>query len=96
MSMEEDKREKLLGSDIGGLSFLRSSNALAEKHSRSYHFIHLTFQEYFATRYFVRKWKEDKNLQCANFESRSDDSYEYSCMEFLHLIHTIDLICCSR
>ena len=23
-----------------------------------YHFIHLTFQEYFAARYFVRQWKE--------------------------------------
>ena len=25
---------------------------------KNYHFIHLTYQEYFATRYFVRKWKD--------------------------------------
>ncbi|SCV57521.1 uncharacterized protein FFB14_15185 [Fusarium fujikuroi] len=40
------------------LSFLRTSDPLARLHYQLYYFIHLTFQEYFAARYFVRHWKE--------------------------------------
>ncbi|KXJ84692.1 NACHT domain-domain-containing protein [Microdochium bolleyi] len=45
------------------LSFLRTSDSSAKLKDREYHFIHLTFQEYFAARYFVRQWKEDKQLE---------------------------------
>ncbi|KAI0182207.1 pfs domain-containing protein [Xylaria flabelliformis] len=37
------------------LSFLRTSNSSSR--DPTYHFIHLTFQEYFAARYFVQQWK---------------------------------------
>ncbi|KAK6853993.1 hypothetical protein PG995_010805 [Apiospora arundinis] len=37
------------------LSFLRTSNRSSST-SRSYHFLHLTYQEYFAAQYFVRHW----------------------------------------
>ncbi|KAF5696184.1 peptidase C14 [Fusarium globosum] len=40
------------------LSFLRTSDLLARPNYQLYYFIHLTFQEYFAARYFVRHWKE--------------------------------------
>ncbi|CVL12557.1 uncharacterized protein FPRN_15149 [Fusarium proliferatum] len=40
------------------LSFLRTSDPLARPNYQLYYFIHLTFQEYFAARYFVRHWKE--------------------------------------
>ncbi|KAI1738009.1 hypothetical protein F4680DRAFT_450407 [Xylaria scruposa] len=36
----------------------RTSNSLSE--DSTYHFLHLTFQEYFAARYFVRRWKAGK------------------------------------
>lgn len=49
--------------DLAELSFLRTSDPLAEAQNRSFHFIHLTFQEYFAARHFVQMWKEDKELE---------------------------------
>ncbi|KAK0722210.1 hypothetical protein B0T26DRAFT_701827 [Lasiosphaeria miniovina] len=36
------------------LSFLRMSELSSNSRNRNYHFLHLTFQEYFAARYFVR------------------------------------------
>ncbi|KAF2964352.1 hypothetical protein GQX73_g9230 [Xylaria multiplex] len=42
------------------LSFLRTSNASSRQ--PTYHFLHLTFQEYFAARYFVRQWKAKEPL----------------------------------
>lgn len=39
------------------LSFLRTSDPSARPNYQLYYFIHLTFQEYFAARYFVRHWK---------------------------------------
>jgi hypothetical protein len=46
------------------LSFLRTSDHSSERHSRSYHFLHLTYQEYFAARYFVRQWQAKEPLKC--------------------------------
>lgn len=40
------------------LSFVRTSYSPARSVAQTYHFIHLTFQEYFAAQYFVRKWKD--------------------------------------
>lgn len=40
------------------LSFVRTSNSPSRSGAQTYHFIHLTFQEYFAAQYFVRKWKD--------------------------------------
>ncbi|KAK3946775.1 armadillo-type fold domain-containing protein [Pseudoneurospora amorphoporcata] len=45
------------------LSFLRTSDSLMETSHRTYHFLHLTYQEYFAARYFVRQWKTNKPLK---------------------------------
>ncbi|KAF5697144.1 ARM repeat-containing protein [Fusarium mundagurra] len=50
--------------DLARLSFLRSSDALSDEMNRSYHFIHLTFQECFAAQYFVKHWKSDNPLPC--------------------------------
>ncbi|TQV90165.1 Armadillo-type fold domain-containing protein [Cordyceps javanica] len=47
---------------LPSLSFLRTSDPSSEYHNRNYHFIHLTFQEYFAAQYFVRQWN-DQNGQ---------------------------------
>ncbi|KAK2590376.1 hypothetical protein QQS21_011939 [Conoideocrella luteorostrata] len=48
----------LLDEKLPKLSFLRTSDPTSKAKDRNYHFIHLTFQEYFAARYFVRQWKE--------------------------------------
>ncbi|KAK4202191.1 armadillo-type protein [Triangularia verruculosa] len=47
----------LLDETLGHLSFLRTSDPSSKDCDRNYHFIHLTFQEYFAARYFIRQWK---------------------------------------
>ncbi|PNP46668.1 hypothetical protein TGAMA5MH_01618 [Trichoderma gamsii] len=47
---------------VSSLSFLRTSSPSSDYRDRSYHFIHLTFQEYFAARYFVRQWVTRKHL----------------------------------
>ncbi|KUL81435.1 hypothetical protein ZTR_10668 [Talaromyces verruculosus] len=39
------------------LSFLRTSDASDQ--DKSYHFLHLTFQEFFAAQYFVRCWRSE-------------------------------------
>jgi hypothetical protein len=47
------------------LSFLRSSNeGTKEEDKRGFHFIHLTFQEYFAACYFVKYWFKSCELPC--------------------------------
>jgi HEAT repeat protein len=47
---------------LARLSFLRTSGFQRDPAKRSYHFLHLTFQEYFAARYFVRHWNSDEDL----------------------------------
>ncbi|KAF4202962.1 hypothetical protein CNMCM8927_009403 [Aspergillus lentulus] len=44
------------------VSFLRTSDDTLQTHEQSFHFLHLTFQEFFAARYFVRHWLQDKSL----------------------------------
>ena len=46
---------------LAQLSLLRTSDTSDEGH-RSYHFLHLTFQEYFAAQYYVEHWKSGKPL----------------------------------
>ncbi|ETS82945.1 hypothetical protein PFICI_04821 [Pestalotiopsis fici W106-1] len=58
-------------------SFLRTSNPSAN--SPVYHFLHLTFQEYFAARYFVRQWQARKPLILKS------DNYSESVECFLRL-----------
>lgn len=56
---------------LGRVSFLRTSDGSdsVDTSTRSHHFIHLTFQEYFAAKYFVRMWTgtEKQPLQCVDF-----------------------------
>ncbi|KAI7978767.1 hypothetical protein EIK77_000929 [Talaromyces pinophilus] len=46
------------------LSFLRTADETLGDDVRSYHFLHLTFQEFFAAQYFVTHWVEGKDLLC--------------------------------
>ena len=63
------------------LSFLRTSDPLSEYGKQSYHFLHLTFQEYFAAQYFVRQWKDRNPLRCLDLSSRKHRDVDPS--EFL-------------
>ncbi|KAK7581737.1 hypothetical protein V3481_013818 [Fusarium oxysporum f. sp. vasinfectum] len=60
----------LVDKTLPKLSFLRTSDSSVGKPSRTYHFLHLTLQEYFAARYFVRIWLQNNkaDLVCINFD----------------------------
>ncbi|GKT81420.1 peptidaseCc14 [Colletotrichum tofieldiae] len=66
-----NKRILLLDATVAALSFLRTSDSLSQPKNQQYHFLHLTFQEYFAARYFVRQWSNDKPLKCLMFSQDS-------------------------
>ncbi|KAK4107017.1 hypothetical protein N656DRAFT_772883 [Canariomyces notabilis] len=57
---------------LGHLSFLRTSDPSSHDRDRNYHFLHLTFQEYFAARYFVQQWNAKQSLNCLQL---SDGEY---------------------
>ncbi|GKT92454.1 peptidaseCc14 [Colletotrichum tofieldiae] len=61
----------LLDATVAALSFLRTSDSLSQPQDQQYHFLHLTFQEYFAARYFVRHWNTDRPLICLVFSQNS-------------------------
>ncbi|KAH7020289.1 peptidase C14 [Ilyonectria destructans] len=52
----------ILNKTLPHLSFLRTSDPSSK--NPSYHFLHLTFQEYFAAGYFVRHWRTKQELRC--------------------------------
>ncbi|KPA36025.1 peptidase c14 [Fusarium langsethiae] len=57
-----------LDRNLQRLSFLRTSDPSAEPEHQLYHFIHLTFQEYFAARYFVRHWTANAKMSYIAFD----------------------------
>ncbi|OGE47082.1 hypothetical protein PENARI_c067G09074 [Penicillium arizonense] len=66
---------------LGRLSFLRTSDPSSKGRNHNYHFIHLTFQEYFAARYFVRQWKTREPLTCLRLSSGTNE--QVNPVEFL-------------
>ncbi|KAK3953985.1 peptidase C14, partial [Pseudoneurospora amorphoporcata] len=56
------------------LSFLRTSDSSAKFSNQTYHFLHLTYQEYFAARYFVRQWKTNKPLEYLALHGRKNEN----------------------
>ena len=53
---------------LAQLSLLRTSDT-SDGGYRSYHFLHLTFQEYFAAQYYVEHWKSGKLLPYLKFSN---------------------------
>ncbi|KAI0476685.1 peptidase C14 [Xylaria cf. heliscus] len=60
---------KELEDSLKSLSLLRGSNSPTGRSPPSYHFLHLTFQEFFAAKYFVEHWKDGKELKYPDFQS---------------------------
>ncbi|KAF1733672.1 Protein NLRC3 [Beauveria bassiana] len=72
VSTEFRRQGILLDKVLPHISFVRTSDPSSAAKYRSYHFIHLTFQEYFAARYFVRQWKNQGQLQFLTLGTRYD------------------------
>ncbi|KAL1860837.1 hypothetical protein Plec18170_001351 [Paecilomyces lecythidis] len=66
-----------LSRNLVKLSFLRTADYSSRERDRSYHFLHLTFQEYFAAKYFVHCWKNGKELLCIKFSSAKQSPVTY-------------------
>ncbi|KAL1845426.1 hypothetical protein Plec18170_009782 [Paecilomyces lecythidis] len=64
-------------------SFLHTSDTEVIEQDRSYHFLHLTFQEYYAACYFVRHWVKGEQLLCIRLRQRKPDHFLMSPQEFL-------------
>ncbi|PMB65569.1 NACHT, LRR and PYD domains-containing protein 3 [Beauveria bassiana] len=73
-----------LDETLSRLSFLRTSDTDSNIKDRNYHFIHLTFQEYFAARYFVRQWKnQEGQLHSLTFGNKDTNTETSQPAEFL-------------
>ncbi|CAG9945604.1 unnamed protein product [Clonostachys rosea f. rosea IK726] len=57
-------------------SFLRTSDVNETTGSVSYHFLHLTFQEFFAAKYFVRRWTSERGIICLDLGSRTTQAMQ--------------------
>ncbi|KAI1363900.1 ARM repeat-containing protein [Xylaria arbuscula] len=57
---------------LGQVSFLRSSGSPSAGSTRNYHFLHLTFQEYFGALHFVRQWRASEKLRCLSLGDKDD------------------------
>ncbi|KAK2616464.1 hypothetical protein QQS21_000506 [Conoideocrella luteorostrata] len=66
----------LLNKTLPNLSFLRASDPLLEFKDQNYHFIHLTFLEYFAARYYIRQWYSGRPLKCTDLNSEKTEETE--------------------
>lgn len=58
------------------LSFLRTSEPSQSDSNRTYHFLHLTYQEYFAARYFARQWNSQQPLECLGLDTGEVESVD--------------------
>jgi hypothetical protein len=67
---------------LGKLSFLRTSDSSVEERYRTYHFLHLTFQEYYAARYFVNHW-HTKDMRIYSLDNGKLKAETMSCQDFL-------------
>ncbi|KAK4074611.1 hypothetical protein Purlil1_12940 [Purpureocillium lilacinum] len=77
--VERFKLDLPLDETLARLSFLRTSDPSSRLDDRDYHFLHLTFQEYFAARYFVRQWRdgEDRKPLDYVFKRRKGDEANF-------------------
>ncbi|KAM3483513.1 hypothetical protein MY8738_003056 [Beauveria namnaoensis] len=83
VSTEFRRQGILLDKVLPHISFMRTSDPSSAAKYRSYHFIHLTFQEYFAARYFVRQWKNQGQLQFLTLGSKGTGTTASAPADFL-------------
>lgn len=82
------KRQKYLLADspdtiLKKISFLHTSDIEVIDQDQSYHFLHLTFQEFFAARYFIRHWTTGEQLHCTELKHNTPRDFSMTPQEFL-------------
>ncbi|GKZ26826.1 hypothetical protein AbraIFM66951_005023 [Aspergillus brasiliensis] len=73
---EPPRPDLFVDETLNQLSFIRTSSPPSKGRNRNYHFLHLTFQEYFAARYFVRQWKNGEQLMCLMLSSGGNEQID--------------------
>ncbi|CAH0031463.1 unnamed protein product [Clonostachys rhizophaga] len=73
--------------ELPHLSFLRTSDDTSG--NRNYHFLHRTYQEYFAASYFVQQWMSNGSLECLSLGSESRRQTRFTPISYL-LTHKYD------
>ncbi|KAI0414058.1 ARM repeat-containing protein [Xylaria grammica] len=68
---------------LENVSFLRTSDPSIEYDERSYHFLHLTYQEFFAAKYFVRCWQDAEELEYSSNLEHQESRVKTSPKDFL-------------
>ncbi|KAI1475572.1 hypothetical protein F4774DRAFT_421452 [Daldinia eschscholtzii] len=76
-SMQCSATRIFFSDNLRHLSFLRTSDTSLNPRDRNYHFIHLTYQEYFAARYFVHQWKSRGPLVDATTSQNVDPAVRF-------------------
>ncbi|KAI0901413.1 hypothetical protein F4806DRAFT_193127 [Annulohypoxylon nitens] len=74
---------KVLDELLGELSFLRTSDSLADIPEQSYHFLHLTYQEFFAAQYFTKQFESGEKLEYLDFGSDGSERKTIKPIDFL-------------
>ncbi|KAH8797867.1 hypothetical protein F5884DRAFT_743163 [Xylogone sp. PMI_703] len=65
------------------ISFLHTSDIEVMDQDRSYHFLHLTFQEFFAARYFIKHWTKGEQLHYIDLKHKTLENFSITPQEFL-------------
>ncbi|KAL5333115.1 hypothetical protein BJX70DRAFT_403877 [Aspergillus crustosus] len=65
------------------ISFLHTSNMTGMDLDQSFHFLHLTFQEFFAARYFAAQWIKKEQLICTHLRTAIPSTTLISPQSFL-------------
>ncbi|OJJ51808.1 hypothetical protein ASPZODRAFT_138864 [Penicilliopsis zonata CBS 506.65] len=73
---------KLLDSVIKELSFLRTSDGDGDVGKQSFHFLHLSIQEFFAARYFAKQWTKQDPISM--FEAKEQKKSKVSLRSFMN------------
>ena len=76
----------LYSDTLGKLSFLRASATVPMTDAQSYHFLHLTFQEFFAAKHFARYWLQGKDVSSLkiNVSGTFTSAKQMSLVEMIH------------
>ena len=76
ISKMNTSQRPILNDGLIHISFLRSSDNSLNSPNRTYHFIHLTFQEFFAAQYFVRQWASGNMISLWMIDSEDPWSFK--------------------
>jgi len=81
--MKKERTSLSFDETFARLSFWRTSDPSNSLPNQSYHFIHLTFQEYFSAKHFAKAWRCDKDLEYVEFDDQKPKKKVVSCRKFL-------------